>query len=170
MTRDHAFRRGPYRDDKPKRKSLGPKVTVLSPVLIALLITFVGLPLVGGLIAFAFFTKDLPVRAGHRQGAAGAVDQGLRPRRQGAPVPVRGGAPGPRPVQGHPPGPHQRHDRVRGPHLLHQPGRRRPRHRAGRSRRSDALQHRCGWRVDDHAAAREAPARWQREHDHPEDP
>ena len=60
MTRDHALRRGPYRDDKPKRKSLGPKVTVLSPVLIALLITFVGLPLVGGLIAFAFFTKDLP--------------------------------------------------------------------------------------------------------------
>jgi len=37
MTRDHALRRGPYRDDKPKRKSLGPKVTVLSPVLIALL-------------------------------------------------------------------------------------------------------------------------------------
>jgi len=39
---------------------LGPKVTVLSPVLIALLITFVGLPLVGGLIAFAFFSRDLP--------------------------------------------------------------------------------------------------------------
>ncbi|MHB8631787.1 MAG: transglycosylase domain-containing protein, partial [Candidatus Limnocylindria bacterium] len=39
---------------------MGPKVTVLSPVLIALLITFVGLPLVGGLIAFAFFTHDLP--------------------------------------------------------------------------------------------------------------
>jgi membrane peptidoglycan carboxypeptidase len=39
---------------------LGPKVTVLSPVLIALLITFIGLPLAGGLIAFAFFTRDLP--------------------------------------------------------------------------------------------------------------
>jgi membrane peptidoglycan carboxypeptidase len=39
---------------------LGRKVTVVSPVLIALLITFVGLPLVGGLIAFAFFTHDLP--------------------------------------------------------------------------------------------------------------
>ena len=60
MTRDHAFGRGPYRDSKPKRKGLGPKTTVLSPVLIALLITFVGLPVAGGLIAFAFFSKDLP--------------------------------------------------------------------------------------------------------------
>jgi membrane peptidoglycan carboxypeptidase len=39
---------------------LGPKVTVLSPVLIALLITLVGLPLAGGLIAFAIFSRDLP--------------------------------------------------------------------------------------------------------------
>ena len=39
---------------------MGPKFTVLSPVLIALLITFIVLPLVGGLIAFAFFTHDLP--------------------------------------------------------------------------------------------------------------
>ncbi|HEY8730764.1 MAG TPA: transglycosylase domain-containing protein [Candidatus Limnocylindria bacterium] len=60
MTRDHAFRRGPYRDSKPKKKGLGPKAAVLSPVLIALLITFIGLPIAGGLIAFAFFTRDLP--------------------------------------------------------------------------------------------------------------
>src|SRR5437667_354278 len=33
---------------------------VLSPVLIALLITFIGLPLGGGLVAFAFFSRDLP--------------------------------------------------------------------------------------------------------------
>ncbi|MDQ6859465.1 MAG: transglycosylase domain-containing protein [Chloroflexota bacterium] len=39
---------------------MGPKVTVISPVLIAILITFIGLPLVGGLVAFAFFTRDLP--------------------------------------------------------------------------------------------------------------
>ena len=35
-------------------------MTVLSPVLIALLITFVGVPVVGGLVAFAFFSRDLP--------------------------------------------------------------------------------------------------------------
>ena len=35
-------------------------MTVLSPVLIALLIALIGLPLAGGLIAFAFFSRDLP--------------------------------------------------------------------------------------------------------------
>ena len=39
---------------------MSPKVTVLSPVLIALLITFIGLPVAGGLIAFALFSKALP--------------------------------------------------------------------------------------------------------------
>ena len=58
-TRDHALRRGPYKPGK-RSAGLGNRLGMASPALLALLIAFVALPLVGVLSAFAFFAADRP--------------------------------------------------------------------------------------------------------------
>ena len=59
-THDHALRRGPYRDKKRRGGGAGRRLGFASPVVIALLLALVALPLVGAVSAFAFFTADLP--------------------------------------------------------------------------------------------------------------
>ena len=59
-THDHALRRGPYRDRNRRTGGAGRRLGLASPLVIALLLALVALPLFGAVTAFAYFTADLP--------------------------------------------------------------------------------------------------------------
>ena len=59
-THDHALGRGPYRDRKRRGPGAARRIGFASPLIVALLLVLVALPLLGAVSAFAFFTADLP--------------------------------------------------------------------------------------------------------------
>src|SRR5713226_7104281 len=60
-TRDHALRRGPYRSKRDSRSGgIVGRLRMFPPVVLALLLALLAIPIVGAITAFAFFTGDLP--------------------------------------------------------------------------------------------------------------